>query len=264
MIHIYGLNIAQLPDRRAMLSLLERYFCVPRRERRRSARDDRAARASLAGLSLLRCAGLSGTILYDKNGRPYLEGSDVDFNITHTDQQVFCAVATHGDAMARTGAETGANAETRLASDAEVLRGSYPSQTVSGARKKSLFVGMPRVGLDAENLARIATVRVCPLADRWFSERELDFFLSDPTDRTFLRVWTRKEALVKWTGEGLSGLREADTVAAESVYGVRFYEYRVEDTLLSLCTHEDTPPPSGIRMLSDPEVEDLFRSEEML
>ena len=225
-----------------MLSFLEQHFGVSWRERHRSA-DDRAARASLGGLSLLRCAGLSGTILYENNGRPYLEGGDVDFNITHTDQQVFCAVALHGETVA---------------AEPDTLRMPYPSQNASGARKQSLFDGMPRVGIDGENLSRIATVRVCPLADRWFSERELDFFLSDPTDRTFLRIWTRKEALVKWTGVGLSGLREADTVIAESMYGVRFYEYNMGDTLLSLCTHADAIPSDTIRMLSNPEIEELF------
>ena len=244
MIEIYGIHMTQLPGRETMLSLLGQEFNTAWRERHRSARDDRVSRASLAGISLLRFAGMEGNVLYAETGRPYLEGEDVDFNITHTDQQVFCAIARSG------GSDITPREET------EKLP--YPALCVSGARKVQLFAGEHRVGIDAENLSRIATVRVCPLADRWFSEREQDLFFSDPTDRTFLRIWTRKEALAKWLGTGLSGLREADTTVAESMYGIRFWEYSMDDTVLSLCTHAECDRISAVYMLSNDEVENFF------
>jgi phosphopantetheinyl transferase len=107
-----------------------------------------------------------------------------------------------------------------------------------------------RIGIDAEDLSRIASVRICPMAERWFSAGEYRAFLNDPTDCSFLRIWTRKEALVKWTGRGLGGLRDADTTRAEITHGVRFYEYREGSTLVTLCTDSPTEPPLGIQMLS--------------
>lgn len=244
MIEIYGVNMTQLPNRRTMLSVLGQEFNLAWRELHRSARDDRVARASLGGVSLLRFAGIEGKILYAETGRPYLEDNDVDFNVTHTTQQVFCAIAREG--------------ESKLTPRAEIEQLPYPSYCVSRARRVRLFEGENRVGIDAENLSRIAAVRVCPLADRWFSEREQDLFLSDPTDRTFLRIWTRKEALVKWIGTGFSGLHEADTTIAESMYGIRFWEYDMDDTVLSVCTHADCDFISSVHMLSNDEVETLF------
>ncbi len=245
MIEIYGMTTSQLPNRQTMLSLLGKEFNTAWRERHRSARDDRVSRASLGGVSLLRFGGVEGNVFYDENGRPFVEGRPLDFNITHTDQQVFCAIAREGRSDVQTCSVNS------LAS--------YPAREVSGVRKRQLFPREKRVGIDAENLSRIASVRVCPLADRWFSEHELDFFLSDPTDRTFLRIWTRKEALVKWIGTGLSGLHDADTTVAESMYGVRFWEFCMEDTVLTVCTHADELVSSSVYMLSGDEVEDFFR-----
>ena len=88
------------------------------------------------------------------------------------------------------------------------------------------------------------------MAERWFTENEQAFFYRDPSELSFLRVWTRKEALVKWMGEGLRALREADTVLAESMYGVRFYEYAVEDSWVTLCCSCHSRPPQTVQMLS--------------
>ncbi len=243
MVEIYGINITQLPNRRTMLSLLGHEFNMAWRERHRSARDDRVARASLGGISLLRFAGMQGRIVYAETGRPYLDRRDIDFNVTHTTQQVFCAIERAG----------GSKMPPR-----DEHEQPYPTECVSDARKIRLFEGVNRVGIDAENLSRVASVRVCPLADRWFSEREQDIFLADPTDRNFLRIWTRKEALVKWIGTGFSDLREADTTIAESMYGIRFWEYNIDDTVLAVCTHADCDFISAVHMLSNDEVEDFF------
>ena len=108
----------------------------------------------------------------------------------------------------------------------------------------------PRVGLDAEDLSRLASMRICPIAERWFSPREYADFLVEPTDDMFLRIWTRKESLVKWTGYGMRGLRGADTVRARECHGVKFAEYRIDNTLVALCAAADVETPHVIQMLS--------------
>ncbi len=243
MIGIYGVHLSLLPDKRTMLTVLEPYFSPSWRERHRHIRDKRTSQASLAGILLLRYAGLDGMVSCDASGRPFLEGSGVDFNITHTDHAVFCAVAYPEDFCA-------------AMSDApDVKMGGNHTDERSG---QQLFEGVARVGLDAENLSRLATVRIFPLADRWFSESEQDTFLSEPNDRSFLQIWTRKEALVKWIGTGLAGLRDADTSTAEAQYGVRFCEYHEGDAVITLCTHATGELPNGVRMLTRDEIEELL------
>ena len=244
MIEVYGVRLSLLPEKRAMFGGLESYFSPSWRERHRSIRDKRASHASLAGIMLLRYAGLEGAVSYDPNGRPYLEGSRVDFNITHTDRAVFCAVGYPEDFSIPSPMTT------------DVGGGADGSGMPS---KQRLFEGVARVGLDAENLSRLATVRVFPLADRWFTENEQDVFLSDPNDRSFLRIWTRKESLVKWMGIGLAGLRDSDTVTAKAQYGVEFYEYREEDTVITLCTHAKGAICNHIHMLTRDEIEEMFQ-----
>ncbi len=245
MIRIFGIQMALLPDRRLLISNLEPYFGASWRERHRSVRDNRASLASLAGILLLRYAGIEGVVLCDKNGRPYLDGSRLDFNITHTESAVFCAVAYP---------EGFCDATTSISA-----RNTNCVSSVDPVGGRRLFEGVARVGLDAENLSRIATVRVAPLADRWFSETEQDAFLSDPCDSAFLKIWTRKEALVKWIGTGLAGLRNADTSTAEAQYGVRFREYREDDAVITLCTHAAGELPRDIHMLARDEIEELLQ-----
>jgi len=110
------------------------------------------------------------------------------------------------------------------------------------------------VGIDAEDLSRLSATRNRPIAERWFSAGELAYFLREPTTRSFLQIWTRKEALVKWTGEGLRSLRNADTASAEEAYGVRFYEQWMGDTLVTVCSSDPAAQPAEIHMLSAAEL----------
>ena len=92
-----------------------------------------------------------------------------------------------------------------------------------------------RIGIDAEDLNRPDFSRFDEMASRWFGENEQTVFSASPTKETFLRIWTRKEAYVKYTGEGIRALSQIDTVALESDGNVRFFDYRTEDILLSVC-----------------------------
>lgn len=245
MIKLYGVKLSQLPDRRTLISALGEELYSAWKERHKSTRDEYAARASLAGILLLQFAGVRKDFFYGQNGRPCSRDSRIDFNITHTEKLVLCAVET-------------TEADTELGKNPPDTP-YYPEKTVHGDYRKQLFPDDHcRVGLDAEDLGRLSSVRICPIADRWFSHNEREFFLAEPNDRTFLRIWTRKEALAKWTGEGLSGLRKADTVSAPSMYGIRFCEYLIGDTVIALCCRADTVPPAQIHMLTGAEVLELI------
>lgn len=61
------------------------------------------------------------------------------------------------------------------------------------------------VGVDIEILRDVNL----EIAGRFFSEKEIRF---SKTSRDFLYVWTRKEALLKKTGEGLKNISKADVL----------------------------------------------------
>ena len=92
------------------------------------------------------------------------------------------------------------------------------------------------------------------MARRWFSENEQATFYANPTMESFLRIWTRKEALVKWLGEGIEALKRTDTVNAEATHGVRFQSYTEGKTLITLCHSATLIPPSAVHMLTDSEL----------
>ena len=67
-----------------------------------------------------------------------------------------------------------------------------------------------RCGLDIELLPRKAE-RSEALAERFFSQNEKAYYYAEGAgDELFIRLWTAKEALVKLTGAGLSGIAKTD------------------------------------------------------
>ena len=220
MIKLVGLHLNQLPNRHALIALLDGRLYGAWRDRHKSIRDELAARASLAGLLLLQQMGIRENLSYDEKGRPFIKDTLLDFNITHTGHMVF---------------------------------GTFESPD----RGEALPEASPcRVGVDAENLARIASVRIAPLAARCFTEAEHELFLQNPTDDTFLQIWTRKESLVKWLGDGLRLMHRADTVTARETYGVEFSEYKVGDTVITLCHRLGTKAPEALHLLTSAELFD--------
>ena len=97
------------------------------------------------------------------------------------------------------------------------------------------------VGIDAESLSRVPSHRVSAIASRWFSPLEQALYEMDPTTETFLRLWTRKEAYVKYTGEGLRALQGADTVALESAE-LQFRSVMLGETCITVCTKKGKDP----------------------
>lgn len=105
-----------------------------------------------------------------------------------------------------------------------------------------------RIGIDAEDLERPDFSNLDEMAARWFSQNEQKAFLASPTKETFLRIWTRKEAYVKYTGEGLRALSQIDTVVLENEGRIRFFDYREGDILLSLCAPRTAEAPERIEL----------------
>ena len=203
MISVYGIKIRDLPT----VDRLESAICDPLLQswwqKHGSAKNDAYLRASLGGLWLLQQGGFCGAFGYGQNGRPISADPAWDFNITHTDDLVFCAVE-HTDGVAP-----------------------Y----------------FPRVGLDAEALGRFSDSRRQALVERWCAPGEVAAYFALPTDEAFTRLWTKKEAYVKYRGDGLCGLRQDDVTALSAV---RFFDYRIGDTLITLCTHADGEAPTDV------------------
>lgn len=100
-----------------------------------------------------------------------------------------------------------------------------------GACFCALSCGTDRIGLDAEHPARAERLNVRDMAERWLTPAERQAWEKNPTAAHFLRIWTRKEALVKRSGEGLRALHAADSTATD----VRFFEACEGDILLTLA-----------------------------
>lgn len=98
--------------------------------------------------------------------------------------------------------------------------------------------GSCSVGLDAEDLSRLSESKQEAMAERWFGETERAQWEKDPSSKTFLWLWTRKEALVKRTGEGMRQLRLVDTFAPCEGNKAAFRTYWRESTCITLCAEE--------------------------
>lgn len=87
-----------------------------------------------------------------------------------------------------------------------------------------------RLGIDAESVDRISAQRALQMAGRFFSASEA----ARVTDaESFLYLWTRKEAYVKYTGQGIHGdLRKVPTADGEDV---SFASYRIEKLSVALA-----------------------------
>ena len=103
-----------------------------------------------------------------------------------------------------------------------------------------------RIGIDAEDFGRAELLDIPNMVARWFSDGERELYAASPTPETFLRIWTRKEAFVKYTGEGLRGLQKADTATPGDVC---FFDCQQGTILISICAPRGAIPPTEITVL---------------
>lgn len=145
------------------------------------------------GISLENC-----TVKRDENGRPFLSGMEIDFNLSHTEGFAVCAISA------------------------------LPST---------------RVGVDVERIGARRAEAIERVAARWFTVREQERLnAAEDRENIFLNIWTAKEAVVKRTGEGLSGLAKVDSEPNVDV-DYEFACYSAEDATVTLCyTKGDCPP----------------------
>ncbi|MDR1815547.1 MAG: 4'-phosphopantetheinyl transferase superfamily protein [Clostridiales Family XIII bacterium] len=110
------------------------------------------------------------------------------------------------------------------------------------------------VGVDCENVparARMGEEGIEKIARRWFSEEEQAFVAGDAhggapavpdsegmsAAERFFWVWTRKEAYVKWTGDGIfSGMRAFSTLGDERIVSGLFEE----EIRWAICSEKQT------------------------
>ncbi len=99
-----------------------------------------------------------------------------------------------------------------------------------GARKLPIGMDVERMGeRDSEQMKRIA--------ERWFSVGEQEIFFENPSEETFLSVWTAKEAMAKYFGRGLSVLRDCDS-SDPSRASVCLLTERTKEAVISLAIPE--------------------------
>lgn len=103
------------------------------------------------------------------------------------------------------------------------------------------------IGLDAESFGRISPDRLQALSDRWFTEAEKEAFHQAQSEERFLEIWTRKEALVKLTGDGMRALHRTDT--QDESLDIHYATYRLDSTIVSLAFPKNSIPPTEILFL---------------
>ncbi len=99
----------------------------------------------------------------------------------------------------------------------------------------AVAVSDTEVGIDIQN---IRNNREKDMAERFFSPRESAAVKEDPERRVFYRLWARKEALGKCTGEGVRPYLDTDVYELDS-FGLSDYEWFEkiigEDLYLCVC-----------------------------
>ena len=106
----------------------------------------------------------------------------------------------------------------------------------------------PKIGLDAERLGTQAERSMQLIARRWFTPTEQAAFEANPTEETFLSVWTAKEAAAKFTGNGLDRFSEPDPAKMECRH------YRVGDVILCAVCRKGLSLPEKPEFAEPPET----------
>lgn len=208
MIRIYMAELKDLPDRQTLSERIT--LNVGAKREAWSRMREEQSRASMAGILLLETALCEQGINLD--GLTVLREPS---GRPYLDGVSLDFSISHTDTVAVCAVDFGADAiEARLGVDVERIDGSR----------------------DEASMLRIAR--------RWFSEGEIGLLEKEPTEETFLRIWTAKEAIVKRTGEGLCAARSVDTTAEQK--DRKLTVYRTDTAILTLCHRADREAPTEI------------------
>lgn len=159
-------------------------------------------------------------VTVDERGKPHVEGAE--FSISHSSGLVMCSLFVPGDIPAlplmKDGAEISVCEEMFFAAEGD----------------ECLDIGADIEMIDRDREEE----RLRTLADRYYSEGECELVYKNGEIReNFYRVWTEKESYLKLTGEGLSGIRRADTSSLGN--GILRISFRIlyegEKYSLSIC-----------------------------
>ena len=109
------------------------------------------------------------------------------------------------------------------------------------------------VGCDVEAIPSEDRLKI---ADRFYHKREREYVsASDDNLRAFCRIWTRKEAYLKMTGEGISNDLTSFDVTGEPL-SEKLYTLDIEGYCISVCSQKPING-SGI-YFSETEIKDLI------
>ena len=145
-------------------------------------------------------------------GKPYVKDGSFAYSVSHTDGCVVCAVSVQSMQP-----QTYWPSPCKITNDRIYL---LSSEAVCS-----------EIGCDIEAVSEVRS----RVTERFFSDSERAAVeASGESGVEFCRIWTRKESRVKSTGEGLAGLRAADTSQPQ---GFNLYEvWLSHDNKRYICT----------------------------
>ena len=131
--------------------------------------------------------------------------------------------------------------------------GLYFSVSHSG-RVAAIAVDDADIGLDVEQLPDASRLKI---ADRFYHPNERAYVMAaGDRRRAFCEIWTRKEAYLKMTGDGIStDLTAFDTIGAPLKY--RLYTAVVDRYCISVCS--DKTLSDKVVYISELELNDLLK-----
>ena len=131
------------------------------------------------------------TVCKAENGKPYLEGNNLHFNLSHCLKRVICTVSEF------------------------------------------------EVGCDVQDIRPLNE----KVTKRFFACDECEALsASDKKDEHFIKLWTLKEAILKYKGEGISGGLDSysfsDFLLCESffAYGLNFHSFSEDGFIYGICS----------------------------
>ncbi len=112
------------------------------------------------------------------------------------------------------------------------------------------------IGVDLEGFCREDSFE--KISHRFFSESEQTRLKkSDKPHEDFLKLWTKKEALAKLTGKGLSSIVRKE----QDIFGSSFQAFRIQTatdaSYLTVATHQPTDPIQWVDLAKEISIYEL-------